>query len=223
MSDATTWRPLAVLFDFDGTLADSYAAITASVNHVRAHHHLPPLGEPEVRHHVGRGPEHLLRNTVPGGDLPADLARYRGHHPSVMYEMTRLLPGAMEEITKLHRGGIKLGVCSNKPAGFTRELLNHLKLAPLLDVVIGFGDVPRPKPAPDMLLTALGRLDVPPKQDLYVGDMVVDIECAGAARIRVWVVPSGSEEPAALAAAKPDQLLGSLHDLIPALGLCSAN
>jgi len=70
------WQPTAVLFDFDGTLADSYAAIAASVNHVRAHHGLPRLPEREVRRHVGRGPEHLLRQTIPGGDVPSDLDRY---------------------------------------------------------------------------------------------------------------------------------------------------
>src|SRR5207247_1787995 len=58
MSEVFSFR--AVLFDFDGTLADSYAAIAASVNHVRAAHSLPPLLEAEVRPHIGRGLPHLL-------------------------------------------------------------------------------------------------------------------------------------------------------------------
>ena len=68
--------PRAVLFDFDGTLADSYPAITASVNAVRAAHGLPPLDEDTVRRHVGRGPAYLMEHTVPGGSVPADVARY---------------------------------------------------------------------------------------------------------------------------------------------------
>src|SRR5438105_1840340 len=84
----------AVLFDFDGTLADSYPAITASVNHVRAAHGLPPLPEPEVRRHVGRGPVYLLEHTVPGCDPQVEVVRYRAHHPSVLRSGTRLLPGA---------------------------------------------------------------------------------------------------------------------------------
>src|ERR1700732_3822632 len=78
----------AVLFDFDGTLADSYAGITASVNHVRAAHGLPPLTVAEVRPHVGHGPAQLLHATVPGADPVRDTARYRAHHPSVMREGT---------------------------------------------------------------------------------------------------------------------------------------
>src|SRR5690349_14262539 len=71
--DADLLSPYAaVLFDFDGTLGDSYQAITASVNHVRAAHGLPPLAEAEVRRHVGHGPAYLLGHTVPGADLARD-------------------------------------------------------------------------------------------------------------------------------------------------------
>src|SRR5260370_206561 len=54
----------AILFDFDGTLADSYDGIAASVNHVRASHGLPPLSTLEVRRHVGRGVAYLLAHTA---------------------------------------------------------------------------------------------------------------------------------------------------------------
>jgi phosphoglycolate phosphatase len=209
----------AVLFDFDGTLADSYPAITASVNHVRAGRGLPPLDEAEVRKHVGRGPTHLLSHTVPGGDVEADVARYRAHHPSVMRSGTRLLPGAAEALAALKRHGLATGVCSNKPVGFTRELLGFLGLAPLFDAVLGPEDVARPKPAPDMLLAGLAKLGVTAAAALYVGDMAVDVQTARAAGVAVWVVPTGSDDPAALAAAAPDRLLHSLHELPGLLGL----
>src|SRR5436309_15463894 len=93
----------AVLFDFDGTLADSYPAITASVNHVRAAHGLPPLSEPEVRRHVGRGGSYLIEHTVGTGSVEADLARYKAHHPSVMLSGTHPLPGAREAVAALKR------------------------------------------------------------------------------------------------------------------------
>jgi phosphoglycolate phosphatase len=74
----------AVVFDFDCTLGDSYDAIAASVNHVRAHYGLRPLGVVAVKPHVGRGPEHLLAKTVPGGDPSRDGRVYRAHHLQVM-------------------------------------------------------------------------------------------------------------------------------------------
>ena len=208
----------AVLFDFDGTLADSYDAIAASVNHVRAARGLPPLTTAEVRRHVGRGPGYLLAHTVGAGDARHNEELYKAHHPSVMKAMTRLLAGAAEALPALKSRGLRLGVCSNKPVAFTRELLAYFGVGPLFDAVLGPEDVPRPKPAPDMLLAGLGRLGVAAAEALYVGDMTVDVATARAAGVRVWVVPTGSDDRAALAAAGPDRLLDSLADLPALLG-----
>lgn len=209
---ATSFR--AILFDFDGTLADSYQAITASVNHVRALHGLPPLSEPEVRRHVGRAAGYLLQQTIPAGSLEANMAAYRAHHPSVLRSGTRLLPGAAEGLRGLHERGLLLGICSNKPVPFTRELVKYLSIASYLNVVLGPEDVPRAKPAPDMLRAALSRLNVTAEQALYIGDMTVDIETARAAGVAVWVVPTGSDEIETLRQAHPDRLLRDLGELI---------
>jgi 2-phosphoglycolate phosphatase len=206
----------AVLFDFDGTLADSYDGIAASVNHVRASHGLPPLSTPEVRRHVGRGVAYLLAHTVAVGDPQRNDALYRDHHPSVMKTGTRLMDGAADALAVLHGRGLRLAVCSNKPVRFTRELLEALGIASLFEAVLGPEDVAQPKPAPDMLLAGLRRLGVGAGEALYVGDMTVDIATARAAGVPVWVVPTGSDEAATLRAAAPDRLLASLAEL-PAL------
>ena len=208
------WRPRAVLFDFDGTLADSYDAIAASVNHVRAGYGLPPLPVSEVRRHVGRGPQFLLEQTVPVGDWPTNLAQYRSHHPGVMRSGTRLLPGAATVLQRLREAGCRLGVCSNKPAAFTADLVRYLGIDRWLDLVLGPEDVAHPKPAPDMIVAALDRLGVDNGEALYVGDMVVDIETARSAGVAVCVVATGSDSASRLAAATPDRLLDRLTDLL---------
>lgn len=205
--------PRAFVFDFDGTLADSYAAITASVNHVRAHHGLSSLPEREVRRHVGHGVAHLLRNLVPGTDPEADATRYRAHHSSVLRGGTRLLPGVGPTLTALHERGVLLAVCSNKPRLFTQPLLTFLGLAPLLGAVVGPEDVPHLKPAPDMLREALRQLDVAPAEAVYVGDMVVDIETARAAGVPVWVIATGSDDARRLRAAGPERFLGAFTEI----------
>jgi 2-phosphoglycolate phosphatase len=204
----------AVLFDFDGTLIDSYPAIAASVNFVRQAHGLPPLDILEVKQHVGRGPDHLLSHTVPDFRAEIDVPRYRAHHPTVMLAGTSLLPGAADVLRALHGAGKRLGLCSNKPRLFSGKLLQHLDIDRLFEVVLGPEDVPRPKPAPDMLVTALERLQMPAERVLYVGDMTVDIETARSAGVKVWVVPTGSDCRAVLEAAGPDRLLEELHELI---------
>jgi 2-phosphoglycolate phosphatase len=204
----------AILFDLDGTLIDSYPAIAASVNFVRQQHGQPPLTVADVKRHVGRGPDYLLAHTVPGYRPDVDVARYREHHPTVMFAGTALLPGAAETLARLHQAGKRLGLCSNKPRLFSARLLEHLGLAAFFEVVLGPEDVARPKPAPDMLRTALARLALPANRVLYVGDMTVDVETARAASVAVWVVPTGSDERSALESARPHRILDGLHELV---------
>jgi phosphoglycolate phosphatase len=203
----------AVIFDFDGTLADSYAAIAASVNHVREYHGLPALAVAEVKRHVGRGPIYLLEHTLGSGAVEADLDRYIAHHPSVVYSHTELLPGAVEALSAVKQTGRRAAVCSNKPSPFTTALLDHLQIAHFVDVVIGPADAPRPKPAPEMLVLALARLGVAAREALFVGDMVVDVQTARAAGVMVWVTPTGSDTLEVLQQAHPDRLLEDLREL----------
>ena len=209
--NSSSW-PRAALFDMDGTLIDSFDAIAASVNHVRGLHGLPPLPLDEVKRWVGRGAAFLLQHTAPG-DLDVNIAAYRAHHPSVLHSGTRLLPGAAELLRLLHGRGVRLGVCSNKPVDFTRDLVGFLGVAPLLDVVLGPEDVPRPKPAPDMLVEALRRLGVAAAEALYVGDIGVDVQTARGAGVTVWVVATGSEERGALERAAADRICADLCEV----------
>ena len=204
----------AVLFDFDGTLADSYAAITASVNHVLEHHGRPTLTEAQVRSLVGHGLVNLMANILPGIDLQAAAELYRTHHPTVMESHTRLLPGVAEGLAALKEAGIKLGVCSNKLAYFTRALLQILEIEGYFDVVLGPEDAGAAKPDPAMVLKALDVLGVPKTEALYVGDMEVDIETGRRAGVETWVLPTGSNDEATLRAARPVRVFPGMSQVI---------
>jgi phosphoglycolate phosphatase len=205
----------AALFDFDGTLADSFAAITSSTNHVRAGYGLPPLPEAEVRKYVGYGLAHLMEDLVPGAPVDEAVGRYRAHHSKVMIPETRLMPGVAEAIPELARRGLRLGVCSNKRVEFTRTLVRALGLAEHFACVLGPDDVgDRAKPDPAMLLEALTRLEVSLAETVYVGDMTVDVQTARAAGIAVWIVSSdGSGTFTPEEGAEPDRVLRSFAEL----------
>src|SRR5579871_2129557 len=166
----------AALFDFDGTLADSFPAITASTNHVREHYGLPPLPESEVRQYVGLGLDNLMERLVPTAPTCDAVALYRQHHPTVMFTGTHLMPGVADTVRELAGRGLKLAVCSNKRVEFTRKLVAALGLGDVLPVVLGPDDVGgRAKPDPAMLHEALRRLGVGAADAVYVGDMDVDV------------------------------------------------
>lgn len=209
--------PQAVLFDFDGTLADGYPGIAGAVNAVRRERGHEPVSVAAVRHFVGKGIEHLLRHTLPDARFPDDVTHYRRHYQQLMFEGTVLLPGARELVDTLAAWGIPMGVCSNKPRIFTGRLLEHLGIMPPIAVVRGPDDVPTPKPAPDMVVAALAALQVSAADALYVGDMHVDILTARAAGVPTWVVPTGSDSAATLADYQPDALLADLGAVLERL------
>jgi 2-phosphoglycolate phosphatase len=208
----------AVLFDFDGTLVDSFAAITASTNFVRSSYGLPALPETVVREYVGFGLPHLMTQLVPGA-VPAEAVdRYREHHPTVMISGTRLISGVAETLPILHQRGLKLGVCSNKQVHFTKKLIEAFGLEKLMQTVLGPEDVAgRAKPDPAMLLEGVSRLGLERQDVVYVGDMAIDVHSAHAARITVWLVPGGATGQESATAAGPDRLLKGFSELLDLL------
>lgn len=214
----TKQLPRAVLFDLDGTLIDSYAAITASVNEVRRSRNLRPLEVAHVRPKVGRGVENLLRSTVEGTDLSIDIPIYKDHHANACIEHTRLLPGAREIIASLRHRGIAVGICSNKPRHFTNLILKTFAWDDQFDVICGPEDVASPKPDPAMLLEASKRLSLGTELMLYVGDMEVDVLAGRAAGCIVWVVSTGSDSVETLRNANPDAVFESLCEMSFELG-----
>ncbi|MFI5182013.1 MAG: HAD family hydrolase [Thermoanaerobaculia bacterium] len=211
----------AVVFDLDGTLLDSYAAIHASVAKVQRHFGLPEWTLDETRRRVGRGIDVLMSEAVGSSRKDEGVRLFSESYEASGPEATGLLPGADDVTRTLHDRGVRLAVASNKPGIFSRKILSHLGLLGRFGVVNGPDDGFPPKPAPHMVFMALALLGVPASEALFVGDMPIDILTARAANVAVAAVPSGSATAAELAAAGPDVLLTSLVDLIrlfPAVG-----
>ncbi|WP_439621508.1 HAD family hydrolase [Gemmata sp.] len=205
----------AALFDFDGTLADSFTAITASTNHVRELYGLPPLAEAEVRVHVGFGLDDLLRNLVPVAPTDEAVAKYRVHHQTVIHSLTRLMPGVGEAVPELARRGYRMAVCSNKKVEFTRDLVAGLGLGAYFEAVLGPEDVgDRPKPDPAMLVEGLKRLSVAPHEAVYVGDMGIDVQTARAAGVPVWIILGGASGRDDVTKTDPDRILPHFAEVL---------
>lgn len=211
--------PKLVLFDFDGTLADGFPGIADAVNAVRASRGHQPVALAEVKQHVGWGLDHLIEKIVPGTDLEIDIPLYRRHYASTMLTGTELLPGTVPVIQALHQRGVRLGVCSNKKRMYTEQLLEHLGIMPPIEKVFGPDDVPHHKPAPDMLLAALRHFQVTAAETIYVGDMIVDIQCAHAAGVPIWAIPTGAMTAEQLRVERPTQLLKNMNEMLRLLKL----
>ncbi|HEX7053318.1 MAG TPA: HAD-IA family hydrolase [Burkholderiales bacterium] len=176
----------AVLFDFDGTLADTAPDLAAALNRMRAVRGLAPLAPAAVRPYASMGARGLLR--VGFGMMPEDerypamreefLARYA----EAICAETRLFPGMAELLQELARRAIAWGIVTNKARHLTERIVPQLGVSPAC-VVCG-DSTPHLKPHPASLLLAAGQLGREPGECLYVGDDLRDVQAARAAGMR---------------------------------------
>ncbi len=185
-------RVRGIVFDLDGTLIDSYAAIADSLNYSRAHHGLPPLELAEVRRHVGHGLEALVAELVGPDRVEHGVKLFRERYAEVYAPKTRLLPGVRATLRTLAQRGYRMTVASNKPARFSERILDELGLRHYLRSVQGPDRVGATKPDPAMIRRCLADLSLAATEAIYVGDMVLDVETAARAGLPVVLVTGGS-------------------------------
>lgn len=213
-------RPKAIVFDLDGTLVDSAPEIAIALNTAMAEIGQPSFPLTEVQTFIGGGAKVALQRALAtrGADLgegvfDAMMASFYKVYAEVSEAGNGLYPGVKETLAELSRRSFPLGVCTNKAAHITAIALKALGIAPYFAAVVGArDDLPR-KPAPDMLLAALGQLGVRPSEALVVGDSRSDIGAARAAGCPVFAVSYGyAHGPVADLAA--DRVIDRMPDLL---------
>jgi phosphoglycolate phosphatase len=203
-----------IIFDFDGTLIDSYEAITQSLNHVRAAFSLPPLDAAKVKTMVGHGLEQLIEEEFGPERVEEGVRLFRQSYAAICEKQTTILPQVRETVEELDRRGYQMAIATNKPSYFARDILKALEMDHLFAEVLGPNDVEKPKPDPEMIELAMRRIGLGPDEVVYVGDMLLDIEVARRAGIAVYALPTGSASRETLLDGRPDRLLHRFADLL---------
>ncbi|HXH27685.1 MAG TPA: HAD-IIIA family hydrolase [Candidatus Polarisedimenticolia bacterium] len=206
-----------IIFDFDGTLIDSYEAITESLNQVRASFSLPPFDTARVKTMVGHGLEVLIREAIGPEHVEEGVRLFRQTYATLCERKTSILPQVRETLEELDRRGYQMAIATNKPSYFARDILRALEMEHLFVEVLGPNDVERPKPDPEMLEIIMMRSGLAPEEVVYVGDMLIDIEVARRAGVAIYAVPTGSATREQLLEGRPDRLLHRFSDLLACL------
>jgi phosphoglycolate phosphatase len=207
-----------LVFDLDGTLIDSYAAIAESLNHARLHFGLPALSTDVVRRKVGRGLEQLVAALIGEALVDEGVRLFRRHYAEVYAEKTHPLPDVYATLSRLHERGYRMSVASNKPARFGQAILERFGMLSFLDSVEGPDTAGAVKPNPVMLRNCLDTMDLEKAAAAYVGDMVLDVETAARAGLPVLLVTGGSSSEAELRRTG-ECVLTSLAELLELLPL----
>ena len=177
-----------LVFDFDGTLVDSYPLIEAAFAYVMRKHRLDEAARELFRQSRGLPLPEQMKLVAP--DMWEDLvASYRSVDAKLGH--AQVFRGIPTLVRKLHHAGVGLGVVSCKRRVLVEAELEAAGLRSYFDVVIGYEDVTPPKPAPDPLLAAIARLGLPRSSAIYVGDSMVDLKTGRAARVRTVLAAWG--------------------------------
>jgi phosphoglycolate phosphatase len=180
--------PACVLFDLDGTLLDTAPDLGHAANAVRAETGLPPLPLVDYRPVASTGARGLLQVgldlTPEHPEYPARRDSLLAHYRANLSRATRPFPGIAELLLSLELRGIRWGVVTNKPGWLTQPLMAELDLARRAACIVSGDTCARAKPAPDPLLHACEQIALKPKQCIYVGDDLRDVEAARAAGMR---------------------------------------
>lgn len=222
------WAARAVLFDLDGTLADTAPDLAGAVNRMRLRRGLPLLPVEQLRPVASAGARGML--AVGLGVAPDDreyehlreefLVEYEG----ALDVESRLFDGALELLDALAAAGVAWGVVTNKAMRFTRPVLDALGVASRAAVVIAGDTTPHPKPHPEPLFEACRRLNLEPQHAVYVGDDLRDVLAARAAGMPVVAAAYGylGQTPD-LASWGADAVIDALPQLLDLLDLGVAN
>ncbi len=184
----------AIIFDFDYTLADSSRGVIECINFALDKLGLPLAADAEIRKTIGLSlPDALVMLVGKEYTAYTDefIRLFIERADEVMTGMTELFDVVPETVATLRNLGIRLGIVTLKYRYRIEAILKRDHLSDAFEVIIGFEDMPAPKPDPSGLLTAVERLNCVPQNCFYIGDSVTDAKTAQRADIDFIPVLSG--------------------------------
>lgn len=215
-----------VLFDFDGTLADTAPDLAAAANKSRARKGLAPLPYETLRPMASQGARGLLKA---GLDIDPDHVEYETlkrqfleDYEQDMTSLTVLFHGIPELLAKLKQNGYQWGIVTNKVAYLALPIVRHLGLDADCSVTVGGDTASHPKPHPAPLLYAAKKAGFTPDQCIYVGDDERDIIAGKAAGMPTIAAAYGycgqgeaNDWQADAVAHTPDEIWQAVQKLLP--------
>jgi phosphoglycolate phosphatase len=209
------------IFDLDGTLVDTAVDLVAAMNALADEEGFAPLDPVTHRAVAGAGGRALIRAAMtrtgltPDEDRVAALwPRYLAHYADHVTGRSTLFPGARACLDGLAAGGWRLGLCTNKPEGLARQVLDHFDITRCFGAILGADTLPVKKPDPRHLTETIARCGGAQGGAVLIGDTMTDRATARAAGVPCILTRFGYavEAPEALA---PEGWVDDLAEVPP--------
>jgi len=185
----------AVLFDFDGTLADTAPDLGHALNRQRVARGIPALPIEQIRPQASAGSRGLLNlgfNIKPGdNDYESMRDEFLYFYTERLCHDTCLFPGIDELLDELEIRDLPWGIVTNKPARFAHPLIQMLGLTQRVACVICGDETNNTKPHPEPLLAASNKIAISPTSCIYLGDDIRDVQASLAAGMQPIVARYG--------------------------------
>jgi phosphoglycolate phosphatase len=215
----------AIIFDLDGTLADTAPDLLAALNHSLEGHGFPVFNLSEIGHLVGHGSISMIRKAFElhgqhlEDNILADLhRRFLAYYEENMAVHTRLYTGALELIDALDANGHPLFVCTNKYEAMAKKLLGELSIGERFKAVTGGDTFAFRKPDGRHLTQTLVMGGHGPANAIMIGDTITDADAARNAGLHLVLVDFGySETP--VSGLKPDAVISRFSDGAAAIAM----
>lgn len=207
-----------LIFDLDGTLLDTLDDLRSSLNYALQAKGLPLRTREQVREDVGNGVRVLIERSIAHPTPSAVdelLAIFRPHYAQHASDTTAPYPGILPMLRQVSLRGYRSAIVSNKPDAQVKAL--HQRFFPRLILTAIGEQLPavRRKPAPDMVILALQRLQAAPCDAIYIGDSEVDLQTAQNAHIPCISCAWGFRGKALLQSAGARTIIEQPEQLIP--------
>lgn len=184
-----------IIFDFDGTIADTNTGIVKTYQATFRHMGLPEHTPEEISATIGLPLKDIiamLQPTLNQEQVDYGAWYYRDVFNSIALPYITLFPGTAETLKRLKESGAKLAVASSRGGDSLRFLISHLGLDGLFDMICSEESVKNPKPAPDMCLLIMKELGFEPSETIMVGDTTFDLGMGVAAGCNTLGVTCGN-------------------------------
>lgn len=209
-----------ILFDFDGTLADTREGIIRTVQGTLMHMGLPEAAPADIAKTIGLPLTECFRiaTAVPDNHVEEAAAIYRDIFPSLALEHITLFPHILETLALLHDYGTTMAIVSSRHHMSLDPLMTSLGIVRYIPLSHAYGEDEnlRPKPAPDLALKALSDLGIEANQTLVVGDTVYDLLMGSAAGCHTCGVTYGNQSREQLLTAHPDYIIDTFSECVNA-------